>query len=52
MISAFARDANGIAGADAFTPEEMKIALEIVVSAEFVAAGKFLPTCPQSATDL
>lgn len=52
MISAFARYANGIAGSDAFMPEDMKTAPEIVVPAEFVAAGKFLPTCPQSATDL
>jgi spermidine/putrescine transport system substrate-binding protein len=52
MISEFARYANGIAGSDDFMPEEMKVAPEIVVPAEFVAAGKFLPTCPQSATDL
>ena len=52
MISAFARYANGIAGSDAFMPEDMKTAPEIVVPAEFVAAGKFLPTCPQEVTDL
>lgn len=52
MISSFARYANGIAGSDEFMPEDMKTAPEIVVPAEFVAAGKFLPTCPQSATDL
>jgi spermidine/putrescine transport system substrate-binding protein len=52
MISSFARYANGIAGSDAFMPEDMKTAPEIVVPAEFVSAGKFLPTCPQSATDL
>lgn len=52
LISSFARYANGISGSDAFMPEDMKTAHEIVVPAEFVAAGKFLPTCPQSATDL
>ncbi|MEH6833136.1 MULTISPECIES: extracellular solute-binding protein [Falsihalocynthiibacter] len=52
MISSFARYANGIAGSAPFMPEEMKTAPEIVVPAEFVSAGKFLPTCPQSATEL
>ena len=52
MISSFARYANGIAGSAPFMPEEMKTAPEIVVPAEFIAAGRFLPTCPQSATDL
>ncbi|MBY6153710.1 extracellular solute-binding protein [Vannielia litorea] len=52
MISEFARYANGIEGSDPFMPEEMKTAPEIVVPEEFAAAGKFLPTCPQSATDL
>ncbi len=52
MISGFARYANGIAGSDAFMPEDMKTAPEIVIPAEFASAGQFLPTCPQSATDL
>ncbi|QHQ36063.1 extracellular solute-binding protein [Algicella marina] len=52
MISAFARYANGIEGAEEFMPEEMKTAPEIVVPDEFVSAGKFLPTCPPSATEL
>lgn len=52
MISTFARYANGIAGSDPFMPAEMKTAPEIVVPPQFIAAGKFLPTCPQSATDL
>ncbi|TMM51182.1 extracellular solute-binding protein [Sulfitobacter sabulilitoris] len=52
LISTFARYANGIAGSDAFMPEEMKTAPEIVIPAEFAAAGRFLPTCPQKATEL
>lgn len=52
MISSFARYANGIAGSDEFMPEEMKTAPEIIVPAEFVAAGQFLPTCSPSATEL
>ena len=52
MISTFARYANGIAGSDPFMPEEMQTAPEIVVPAEFAAAGKFLPTCPPAATEL
>ena len=45
MISAFARYANGIAGSDAFMPEDMKTAPEMVIPEEFKAAGHFLPTC-------
>lgn len=52
MLSSFARYANGIAGSEAFMPDDMKTAPEIVVPAEFVEVGHFLPTCPQSATDL
>jgi spermidine/putrescine transport system substrate-binding protein len=52
LISAFARYANGITGSEAFMPEEMKTAPEIVVPAEFKAAGMFLPTCPKAAQDL
>ena len=52
LISAFARYANGISGSEAFMPEEMKTAPEIVVPAEFKAAGTFLPTCPKAAQDL
>lgn len=52
MISNFARYANGIAGSEAFMDEVMQTAPEIVIPAEFAAGGRFLPTCPQSATDL
>ncbi|WP_045392975.1 extracellular solute-binding protein [Falsirhodobacter sp. alg1] len=52
MMSSFARYANGITGSEEFMPEDMKTAPEIVVPEEFASAGRFLPTCPQSATDL
>jgi spermidine/putrescine transport system substrate-binding protein len=52
LISAFARYANGIKGSEAFMPEDMKTAPEIVVPAEFAAAGEFFPTCPPEATAL
>jgi spermidine/putrescine transport system substrate-binding protein len=51
MISAFARYANGIAGSDAFMPEDMKTAPEIVVPAEFAEAGHFIPTCSAKAQE-
>ena len=46
MISAFARYANGIKGSDAFMPEDMKTANEIVVPPELVSKGKFSLACP------
>jgi spermidine/putrescine transport system substrate-binding protein len=45
MMSAFARYANGIEGSDAFMPEDMKTAPEIVTPAEFADKGRFIPTC-------
>lgn len=52
LISAFARYANGVAGSEEFMPEDMKTAPEIVTPAAFAEAGKFLPTCPQSAIEI
>lgn len=51
MISSFARYANGIDGSEAFMPEDMKTAPEIVVPAELQAAGHFLPTCSPTAQE-
>jgi spermidine/putrescine transport system substrate-binding protein len=51
MISGFARYANGIAGSDAFMPEDMKTAPEVVIPEEFKAAGTFLPTCTGKSLD-
>ncbi len=52
LISNFARYANGIKGSEEFMDSVMQTAPEIVIPAEFASAGKFLPTCPQSAVDL
>ncbi len=51
MISSFARYANGIAGSDAFMPEDMKTAPEVVTPEAFKASGKFLPTCSPKAQE-
>lgn len=45
LISAFAKYANGIKGSEQFMPEDMKGAPELVVPAEFEAAGEFLESC-------
>jgi spermidine/putrescine transport system substrate-binding protein len=51
MLSAFARYGNGIAGSEAFMPEDMKTAPEIVTPAEFVANGKFVTACSGKALE-
>lgn len=52
MISTYARYANGINGSEAFMPEDMKTAPEIVIPAEFVAMGEFAPACSPEVNDL
>ncbi|HEV7251509.1 MAG TPA: extracellular solute-binding protein [Mesorhizobium sp.] len=52
MISSFARYANGIKGSEAFMPEEMKTAPEIVVPEEHKAGGKFNETCPAEVQEI
>ncbi len=51
MLSAFARCANGIAGSDAFMPDDMKTAPEVVVPAEFQDKGHFFSACSPKAQD-
>ncbi len=52
LISAFARYANGIEGAEAFMPKDMIGAPEIDIPTELASAGVFLPTCSPEATKI
>jgi spermidine/putrescine transport system substrate-binding protein len=51
MLSDFARYGNGISGSDAFMPEDMKTAPEIIPPAEFAANGHFVTVCTGKALD-
>ena len=52
MISSFARYANGIEGSDAFLPEDMKTAPEIVVPDALADAGHFSLSCPAEVKEM
>ena len=52
MISSFARYANGIKGSEAFMPEEMRSAPEIVVPAEVADNGSFNLACAPEVQEL
>lgn len=52
MNSSFARYANGILGSDAFMPEDMKTANEIMIPAELQDKGKFIDACAPEVTEL
>ena len=52
MLSAFARYANGIKGSEAFMPEDMKSAPEIVVPEGLKTAAYVAKTCPPEATKI
>jgi spermidine/putrescine transport system substrate-binding protein len=52
LISAYARYANGISGSEAFMPEDMRDAPEIVIPAEFAEKGEFTPPCSPAVNEL
>jgi spermidine/putrescine transport system substrate-binding protein len=52
LISAFARYANGIKGSEAYMPEDMKTAPEVVIPKEFESKGHFALACPPEVNDL
>ena len=49
LISAFARYANGVKGSVPFMPEDMATAPEVVIPAEFLKSGHFVPACEPEA---
>jgi spermidine/putrescine transport system substrate-binding protein len=52
MNSSFNRYANGILGSEAFMPDDMKSAREIVIPPEILAKGKFITTCAPDVTEI
>ena len=52
LISEFARYANGIVGSEAFMPEDMKTAREIIIPADLKDKGVFSTTCPPDVQQL
>jgi spermidine/putrescine transport system substrate-binding protein len=52
MISAFAKYANGVKGSEAFLPDELKNAPEIIIPAAFVDKGAVRLNCPPEVQDI
>jgi spermidine/putrescine transport system substrate-binding protein len=52
MLSTFARYANGIKGSEAFMPEDMKTANEIVIPASMEGATDYSMQCPADVQEL